>query len=65
MSLFHGRPFWVIWGERVAASLAERITDPEVSRIASRRLIGGVDQWSDSTDLKAPEWRPVVRRVYD
>lgn len=64
-SLFWGRPFWVIHGGRVAAALVDRITDPAVRRLAVRRLVGGIDQWSDSTDLKAPEWRPVVRRVYD
>lgn len=63
-SPFFGRPFWVIRGERVATALVERITDPEVRRLTGRRLIGGVDQWSDSTDLRAPEWRPVVRRFY-
>ena len=64
-SLFWGRPFWVVRGDRVAAALVDRITDPAVRPLTARRLIGGVDQWSDSTDLKAPEWRPVVRRVYD
>jgi hypothetical protein len=64
-SLFWGRPFWVVWGDRVAAALADRITDPAVRRLTARRLVGGVDQWSDSTDLKTPEWRPVLRRVYD
>jgi hypothetical protein len=64
-SLFWGRPFWVVWGDRVAAALADRITDPAVRRLTTRRFIGGVDQWSDSTDLKAPEWRSVLRRIYD
>ena len=64
-SLFWGRPFWVVWGDRVAAALVDRITDPAVRRLTARRLVGGVDQWSDNTDLKAPEWRPVLRRVYD
>lgn len=62
--LFHGRPFWVIDGDRVAAALVEQVTDPEVRRLTERRLIGGVDQWSDSTDLKAPEWHPTVRAFY-
>jgi hypothetical protein len=62
--LFHARPFWVIDGDRVAAALVAAITDPEVRRLTGRRLIGGVDQWSDSTDLKAIEHRPAVRRFY-
>jgi Domain of unknown function (DUF4037) len=62
--LFYSRPFWVIDADRVAAALVAAITDPEVRRLTGRRLIGGVDQWSDSTDLKATEHRPAVRRFY-
>lgn len=62
--LFHRRPFWVIDADRVAAVLVEAVTDPEVRRLTGRRLIGGVDQWSDSTDLKAVEHRPAIRRFY-
>jgi hypothetical protein len=64
-SLFWDRPFWVIRGERVAAALVDRIADPAVRRLTARQLVGGVDQWTDSTDLKAPDRRPVLRRVYD
>ncbi|MFL6128361.1 MAG: DUF4037 domain-containing protein [Mycobacteriales bacterium] len=64
-SLFFSRPFWVIRGERVAAALVDRISDPAVRRLTTRGLVGGIDQWSDSTDLKAPQRRPVLRRVYD
>lgn len=62
--LFHARPFWVIGGERIAALLVEGITDPDVRRLTTRRLIGGIDQWSDSTDLRQPQWRAQVRRFY-
>lgn len=62
--LFHARPFWVIDADRVAAVLVAAVTDPDVRRLTGRRLIGGVDQWSDSTDLRQPEWRPQVRRFY-
>lgn len=62
--LFHSRPFWVIDAERLAAALVAGITDPAVRRLTTRRLIGGVDQWSDSTDLRQPEWRAQVRRFY-
>jgi hypothetical protein len=62
--LFYGRPFWVIDGDRVAAVLVDAVTEPDVRRLTGRRLIGGVDQWSDSTDLKAVEHRPAVRRFY-
>ena len=62
--LFHTRPFWVLDADRVAAALVAAVTDPDVRRLTGRRLIGGVDQWSDSTDLRQPEWRPQVRRFY-
>jgi hypothetical protein len=46
---FWGRPFNVIYGDRVAKALLARIADPDVRAIPW--AIGGVDQWSDSTDL--------------
>jgi hypothetical protein len=62
--LFHERPFWVIDGDRVAAALVAAVVDPAVRRLTRRRLIGSVDQWSDSTDLKDAEFRADVRRFY-
>jgi hypothetical protein len=62
---FHGRPFQVIHGDRFANALCARIEDPGVQRIATRRLIGGIDQLSDSTDLRAgAEWRGALRGLY-
>ena len=55
--LFHQRPFWVIDADRVAAVLVAAVTDPAVRRLTRRRLIGSVDQWSDSTDLKDAQYR--------
>jgi hypothetical protein len=62
--LFHQRPFWVIDADRVAAVLVAAVTDPAVRRLTRRRLIGSVDQWSDSTDLKDAQYRADVRRFY-
>jgi hypothetical protein len=63
---FFGRPFPVIFGGEVARVLVEQIADPEVSRIAARRVIGSIDQWSDSTDLRAdPGRRAVLRGLYE
>jgi hypothetical protein len=65
VSSFFGRPFMVIWGERFASAIRAEITDPEVQHIASRRLIGSVDQFSDSTDIRSdPSWRPILRSLY-
>lgn len=49
---FFNRPFHVIWGGHFAEAITRQITDPTVARIASRRLIGSIDQFSDSTDLR-------------
>ncbi|NGO10170.1 DUF4037 domain-containing protein [Streptomyces sp. HC44] len=45
---YHSRPFLVLHAERFAQALSETVTDPE---LRSRPLIGGVDQWADSTDF--------------
>lgn len=64
---FFSRPFRVIGGGRFAQAIRARIDDPAVRRIAGRRLIGGVDQFSDSTDLLAHprSWRQTLRRLYE
>lgn len=63
---FFDRPFRVIYGGRFAGALREQIADPDVRRIASRRLIGSIDQWSDSTDLRSDaSWRAQLRRLYE
>jgi hypothetical protein len=51
VSHFYERPFLVIGGARFVNAIREKINDPVVKRIAGRRLIGNVDQFSDSTDL--------------
>jgi hypothetical protein len=51
VSYFHERPFLVIGGGRFVNAIREKINDPIVKRIAERKLIGSVDQFSDSTDL--------------
>jgi hypothetical protein len=63
-SPFFGRPFPVIGGERFANALVSAIADDEVRRIASRGLIGSVDQISDNTDLLPTAWQPVLRELY-
>ena len=62
---FHDRPFRVIDSDGIAAALVARIDDPRVRRVAERPLIGGIDQFSDSTDLRSgPRWREALRGLY-
>ncbi|MGP3970357.1 DUF4037 domain-containing protein [Streptomyces sp. 6N223] len=45
---YHSRPFLVLHAERFADALARTVTDPGLRELP---LVGGVDQWADSTDL--------------
>jgi hypothetical protein len=63
---FFGRPFKVIALHGFTAALLARITDEAVRRIAARRPIGSLDQFSDSTDLVShTNWRATLRRLYE
>lgn len=63
---FHDRPFRVIHHHADFAGLLRgQISDPAVKAIAARRNIGGIDVFSDSTDLtSSAEWYPEVRGLY-
>jgi hypothetical protein len=64
---FFGRPFLVIHlhGD-FAGAISQKITDPQIKRLTGRRLIGSVNQFSDSTDiLSDAKWRPVLRKLYE
>ncbi len=64
---FYTRPFRVIHlAGGFAGALADQIRDPVVKQIASRRRIGSIDQFSDSTDLLSDAcWRKMLRRLYE
>lgn len=65
-SLFWGRPFNVIHGDRFADALREAIREETVKAIAKRRLIGNVDMVSDNTDLlEDPTRRGDLLALYD
>ncbi len=62
---FHGRPFNVISGGEISAKIAAQITDPAVRQLAQQRMIGSVDQFSDSTDLlEDVSQRPALKKLY-
>lgn len=62
---FHDRPFMVIGAERFADALVEQIRDPKVKGLTEGRLIGNIDQFSDSTDLREDAGlRNVLKGLY-
>ena len=49
---FHNRPYLVLDAERFANSAADLISDPDLVKVRETvGLIGGIDQFADSTDL--------------
>lgn len=63
---FFGRPFQVIALHGFADALLDTIGDAEVAKLAQRRPIGSIDQFSDSTDLlEATELRTALRTLYE
>ena len=62
---FHGRPFNVIALHGFATALVRQIRDPIVKKIAERPLIGGLEQFSDNTDLVSdPAWHPALKQLF-
>jgi hypothetical protein len=47
---FHARPFRVLGAERFVDACLAGVTDP---RLRGLPLIGGIDQWSDNTDVRS------------
>jgi hypothetical protein len=66
VSSFHQRPYMVIHGDRFTTALVARITDEPLRRMAAGRLIGSIDQFSDSTDLReATSLRERLKLLYE
>jgi hypothetical protein len=62
---FYERPFLVIGGGRFAQAISAQIADPAIKLLVDKRLIGSIDQFSDSTDiLTDAKWRMVLRQLY-
>jgi hypothetical protein len=64
---FFGRPFKVIdLTGGFSRAIQAQISDPEIKRIAAKKLIGSIDQFSDSTELLSDAtWRPILKRLYE
>ncbi|MBC7997914.1 MAG: DUF4037 domain-containing protein [Leptolyngbya sp.] len=65
VALFHDRPFLVISTGAFSKAIVARIEDPALRKLAQKPLIGGVSQFSDSTNLQSDRiWRPGLRNLY-
>ncbi|MBP8058517.1 MAG: DUF4037 domain-containing protein [Chloroflexi bacterium] len=65
VTTFFNRPFRVITFNGVVGALEGQIQDERVKRLLARPRIGGIDLFSDSTDLLAyEEWRPQLRSLF-
>ncbi len=65
LQAFHGRGFCVSNAWRYIEALLAEIRDPEVEAIAARTLIGGIDQFSDNTDMReAVKLRDKIANLY-
>jgi hypothetical protein len=65
VSSFYSRPFQVINSGQFVDTILASIQDEQVKSIASQRLIGSIDQFSDSTDLREDtERRMALRQLY-
>jgi hypothetical protein len=66
VSPFHNRPFHIIHGDQFAERIAARIEDASIRDIIARHgLIGNIDQWSDSTDIRSnAAFRPAALTLY-
>lgn len=71
---FHGRPFKVIHGSKIAQVITKSINDPTIHKLKEKRLVGGIDQITDNTDFRLiNQWcnsnnsmeENVLRPVYD
>lgn len=63
---FFGRPFRVLAFHGFSDKLLEQIHDPAVKKLLSKPLIGGLDLFSDNTDLLAnPVFRPQLAHLFD
>lgn len=62
---FFNRPFLVISMGAFSKAICARISDPAVRALTDKRLIGSIDQFSDSTDiLSDASWRMTLRQLY-
>jgi hypothetical protein len=62
---FFGRPFQVIAIEGFAEALIDEIDPAVLTETMRRSPIGGIDQFTDNTDLMEDTgYRPVIRELY-
>lgn len=66
VSAFHTRSYMVCNAAEFGEAIRERIVDPTLGRLARRGLFGGIDQWSDNTEILGNvHWRYALRELYE
>ncbi len=62
---FHDRPFTLIDSEPFQTALLSGLNSAEFPSLNPQQIIGGIDQWSNSTSLKTnPHWRSDLKQLY-
>lgn len=62
---FHGRPYLVISIGAFSNAIRSKIAEPDLMALATKPLIGNIDQFSSSTDLKADSmWRKALFKLH-
>lgn len=62
---FHERPFMVSPADEIISAFVTAISDPALQPLTTERLIGNIDQFSDSTDLREDvRYRETLKRLF-
>lgn len=62
---FYNRPFRVIWGEKISSAIMQQVKAPAFKQITRRSPIGGIDLFSDNTDLlEEPSFQHVLQELF-
>jgi hypothetical protein len=65
-SPFFGRLFTIIKGDKFAAAILEKITDPQITPLMRRSPIGSIDIFTDNSDmLEDPAFLSAIRKLYE
>ena len=62
---FYNRPFQVIWGEKISSAIMQQSKIHLLKQITRRSPVGGIDLFSDNTDLlEEPSFQHVLQKLF-